>query len=228
VGTAGRPRRPPERGRGSSGALEGIAGCNRLGPAGRGGYLESTDSELSERDRHRQRGEQLRRYLAESDPDRDNRGAPGCGDWERERAVYIPTDGPIWQRSSGSVWTPFGPVFPFTKPPAVASWTWVNQGSATAVDSNAGVYLQCDAVNTDNYRILVKTAPSTPYTITAAFSAILCGNKDSRISLVCEIAAPGSLSSGASTTTPSTTSSRWRCPPTTARPAVTRMSSSNG
>jgi hypothetical protein len=42
--------------------------------------------------------------------------------------LYIPTDGPIWQRSSGSVWSPFGPVFPFTTPPAMASWTWVNQG----------------------------------------------------------------------------------------------------
>jgi hypothetical protein len=98
--------------------------------------------------------------------------------------LYLPTDGPILQRSNGSVWSPYGPVFPLTTPPLVASWSWVNQGSATAVDSAAGLYMQCDLVNSDNWRMLVKTVPTAPYTITAAFTGIMCGNKDSRISLI--------------------------------------------
>lgn len=105
--------------------------------------------------------------------------APG-----NKNQLYLPNDGPIIERSDGTVWVPYGPLYPLTKPPAVASWTWVNQGSATAVDSNAGTFLQCDLVNSDNWRMLVKTSNSTPWTITAAFIANLCGNKDSRISLI--------------------------------------------
>lgn len=105
--------------------------------------------------------------------------------------LFLPTDSPIVQRSNGSAWSLYGPLFPLTNPPTLSNWTWVNQGSATASDTTAGLYLQCDLVNSDNWRMLVKTAPSTPYTMTAAFTGILCGNKDSRISLIVRDSASG-------------------------------------
>jgi hypothetical protein len=98
--------------------------------------------------------------------------------------LFLPNDGPIAQVSDGSAWAAWGPLFPLTKPPLVATWTWVNQASATAVDSSAGVFMQADLVNSDNWRILVRTANATPWTVTAAFTGILCGNKDARISLI--------------------------------------------
>lgn len=101
------------------------------------------------------------------------------------RQIYLPTDGPIVQLSDGSNWHPYGMLSPLTKPPALASWTWVNQGSATATDSAAGLYLQADKVVSDNRRLLVMSAPgSTPYTITAAFVGMICASNDGAIALI--------------------------------------------
>jgi len=59
---------------------------------------------------------------------------------------------------------------PYTAPPAVADWTWVNQGSATGTDTTSGIDLYAPNGSGDNLRILARAVPSTPYTITAAIS----------------------------------------------------------
>jgi hypothetical protein len=86
-----------------------------------------------------------------------------------EGHVYRPTDGFYTLRSDGSVWTPWGPVFPFTAP-IDANYAWINQGGATLDTSGGGIYLEAPTdAGVANLRVRKKSAPATPYTITAAF-----------------------------------------------------------
>jgi hypothetical protein len=90
-------------------------------------------------------------------------GSPTSGD------LYLPNNGFSVERYSGSAWVPWGPLFPLTAPPT-AGWSWVNQGSspAAAVDtSKGGLSLSVDAAAAA-FRMYVRSAPATPYTITAA------------------------------------------------------------
>lgn len=59
------------------------------------------------------------------------------------------------------------------KPPAVASWTWVNQGTATAVDRTYGISLTAPALTSENMRLLVRSAPTPPYTILARLGFLI-------------------------------------------------------
>jgi hypothetical protein len=47
-------------------------------------------------------------------------------------------------------------------------FTWYNQTSATVDDLNGGAVLM-DSIDADGLHVLYRTAPSTPYTVTAAF-----------------------------------------------------------
>lgn len=86
--------------------------------------------------------------------------------------IYLPTNGFVLERYSGSAWVPWGPLFKFTDPALAAPTTWVNQGSSTITTTNGGIVLAGAAAgNTNNLVLRVKTAPSTPYTVTAAFIA---------------------------------------------------------
>lgn len=54
-----------------------------------------------------------------------------------------------------------------------ASFSWVNQGSATVTDPSSGCMQLTPPTGTgSNLRMLVRSAPSTPYTIYAAFSPV--------------------------------------------------------
>jgi len=71
----------------------------------------------------------------------------------------------------------WGPVFPFTKP-VNGDFSWINQGTASVAESNGGL-LTNDAIcvtlpdegGSYSLRIRKKSAPSTPYTVTAAMLA---------------------------------------------------------
>jgi hypothetical protein len=89
--------------------------------------------------------------------------------------LYLPTDGPIVLRDTGSVWAPFGPIFPLTKPPAFSSWTWVNQGHATASDNGGGIYFVATGDAATSAMMLAKAVPATPYTVTFGILANLLG-----------------------------------------------------
>lgn len=89
-------------------------------------------------------------------------GSPSAGD------VDLYSNGVYVARYSGSAWVPWGPMFPFVKP-VDADFAWVNQGSATVDATNGGIFLRGVASSGANLRIRKKTAPATPYVITAAF-----------------------------------------------------------
>lgn len=83
----------------------------------------------------------------------------------------------------------------FVDPGAVADWTWVNQGSATATkdpDDNS-IVLQADFDTGDNWRMLVKSIPSTPYTITMAFQILLAGRNYCSTGLVLRDSGSGKI-----------------------------------
>lgn len=89
-------------------------------------------------------------------------GSPASGD------VWVPNNGVAFYRYSGSAWTGWGPVYPFTDPTQY-SWSWVNQGGATVDASSGGIVINAPIDSgADQIRARVKTVPSTPYTITAA------------------------------------------------------------
>lgn len=81
-------------------------------------------------------------------------------------AVYLPTDGNKIYRDDGAAWRGFGPIYPLTKPALVATWTWVNQGTATATDDQDGIYMLTPNVASTSHKVLVKTAPATPWRLT--------------------------------------------------------------
>lgn len=90
-------------------------------------------------------------------------GSPSSGDLDLySDSFYI-------GRYSGSAWVPWGPIFPFTDPTLAGPTTWVNQGSATVSTTNGGIVLTAELHSGNNLNCRVKTAPSTPYVITAAF-----------------------------------------------------------
>lgn len=81
--------------------------------------------------------------------------------------LYIPTDYGLMARYSGSAWEHVLDGRKVT-PPAVADFTWVNQGGATA-DDRDGVFLQAPATPSgDRIRALVKSTPGSEYTYTVA------------------------------------------------------------
>lgn len=89
--------------------------------------------------------------------------SPASGD------LWFPNDSFYVLRYSGSAWVPWGPLFPMTDPALAAPTTWVNQGTASVATTNGGIYLAAPGTAGNNIRARVKTAPSTPYTITMAF-----------------------------------------------------------
>jgi hypothetical protein len=83
--------------------------------------------------------------------------------------LYLPTEGYI-ARDNGLEWERM-PFWRFT-PPASGDFTWVNQGTATVADTKGMMVLTTPSVASgENLRCLVKSAPSTPYTITVALMA---------------------------------------------------------
>jgi hypothetical protein len=86
--------------------------------------------------------------------------------------LYLPSDGVVIERDTGAAWVPWGPLYPLTEPPAVASFGWVNQGTSTATKEKGGLYLagqNSTGSGVHAVRALTKAAPATPYTVTLAW-----------------------------------------------------------
>lgn len=85
--------------------------------------------------------------------------------------LYFSTDGVILSRDkgSGNGYSHWGPIANLEPPPAASTFAWINQGSATATDTAGGLVMTAPSGTGSSLRILKKTAPSTPYTITVAF-----------------------------------------------------------
>lgn len=82
--------------------------------------------------------------------------------------VVFPSNGYSIYRDTGSALVPWGPNFAFTDP-NLQSWSWVNQGSASVVTTNGGIFLSTPATSGSSLCQRVMTAPGTPYTMTAAY-----------------------------------------------------------
>ena len=66
----------------------------------------------------------------------------------------------------GTTWQAFAWGMHVYVPPPYSSWTWMNQGSATANSNSGIVAMQDPAVGVyDNMNILMKPLPAAPYTI---------------------------------------------------------------
>ncbi len=92
-------------------------------------------------------------------------GGPATGDAD----LY--SNGVSAARYSGSAWIPWGPLFPLTKTPVVADFTWDNQQNATTANTAGGVFIgnisPTGSGNQDNH-VLYKSV-TAPYTVTMAF-----------------------------------------------------------
>jgi hypothetical protein len=86
----------------------------------------------------------------------------------QEGNLFLPTNGMSLYRDNGSLWVPHFPSH-HGKEPIDGDFAWINQGGATTDTTQGGVYLNAPASGADNLRIRKKAAPSTPYTITAAY-----------------------------------------------------------
>jgi len=89
---------------------------------------------------------------------------PSAGNQGR---IYLPNDGYSIGRDSGSAWETWGPVSALTLPPT-GVWSWRNQGSSTITESKDSLQLLGAGTGSAfNGVARVKTAPATPFTITA-------------------------------------------------------------
>lgn len=102
-------------------------------------------------------------------------GADASKSAEKAGNLYLPNNGVMLYRDTGSAFLGWGPVYPFT-PPDDSIFSWINQGSASLSTTPGGIYVQDPAHSGENWRIRKYTAPATPYVITAAFSCILMAN----------------------------------------------------
>lgn len=88
--------------------------------------------------------------------------------------LHLPSDGLSIARDTGSAWNTWGPIYPLTPPPAVSgNLTWLNQGGASATETLDSILLVVPAASGNNYRGLYRSAPATPWTLTACFIPIL-------------------------------------------------------
>ena len=108
-------------------------------------------------------------------------GAPGGGDStytdtyanipaaSNDGDLFFPSDGFSAYRDTGAAWASWGPLHPFTTPPAVATFTWVNQGGATAVETYGGIHLYAPSGAGNNTRALVVATGGTPWVVTLSY-----------------------------------------------------------
>lgn len=98
--------------------------------------------------------------------------SPATGD------VDLYSDGAVLARYGGTTWnTTYGPVWPLTRP-RLADWTAINQSTATIAEKGGGIGITTAGTAGDDWRLLVKSTPATPYTLTVAWlaTAALTGN----------------------------------------------------
>lgn len=87
----------------------------------------------------------------------------------KEGMIYFPSDS-IYDkfRYNGSSWDAWYRGALVTEPPAISNWAWVNQGTSSADETYGGIHLTGVADVGASIRLLKRTAPATPYTVTGA------------------------------------------------------------
>jgi hypothetical protein len=77
--------------------------------------------------------------------------------------------------------------------PVDGAFSWINQGSASVSTANGGIKLSTIADSGSNLRFRTKTAPATPYTITAAFNHQLVEQNTHAIGLMFRQSSTGGI-----------------------------------
>ena len=90
--------------------------------------------------------------------------------------LYLTKDIDILERYNGSAWEKWTGIRSVAKKPVVSDFTWLNQGSSTATDTNRGLYLETPASTYDYLRGLRKALSfSTTYQITVGLEGNFIG-----------------------------------------------------
>lgn len=79
---------------------------------------------------------------------------------------YNVTDDLVTWKRNASAFVPFGPIFALTDP-TVNTFAWRNQGSATLTSRTGSLTINAPALAADSEKVREKTAPATPWTVTA-------------------------------------------------------------
>ena len=89
--------------------------------------------------------------------------------------LFFPSDGYSLYRDTGAAWEVWGPLYPFTLPPAVADLTWVNQQAATATRAGGALHLKTTHTggNAVEINALVKASGAAPWTFSVALNPYL-------------------------------------------------------
>jgi hypothetical protein len=109
-----------------------------------------------------------------------------------EGRLFLPNNGVYVERDTGAAWAPWGPLYPFTVP-VDGDFSWINQGTASVDTTNGGIYLLAPANSGTQLRIRIKSAPATPYTITAAFLPAMIATGPQRVGLCWRQSSDGKL-----------------------------------
>lgn len=91
--------------------------------------------------------------------------------------TYYCTDSAYHFVHNGTSWQAFYRSIPVKVPPSLASLTWVNQGSATAIDTYGTIDMTIPTSGSgDSRQMLLMSAPARPYTFTVGAELdSLCG-----------------------------------------------------
>lgn len=104
-------------------------------------------------------------------------GSTGASHSDASNVVHVLTAGGLtrWAQDNHSLWgyssaPPVGKLVDTdgVTPLTASSFTWGNQGTATATDQNGTILLRAPFASGENCRVLYRTAPSPPYVLTAA------------------------------------------------------------
>lgn len=90
--------------------------------------------------------------------------------------VFFANDYSNLEIDNASAWVPYGPLFRLTKPPVASTWTQISFGGTdTLTDSHNTVFMHTIVGTRGNpygdYRFVVKSKPTPPYTVTIGLLA---------------------------------------------------------
>ena len=87
--------------------------------------------------------------------------------------LYLANDHPYLFYDTGSIWTVFSDSQRVLTPPTTTGFSWANQDGATITATEAGLVLsKANSGASTTCSVYYKTAPSTPYTLTARIRLI--------------------------------------------------------
>lgn len=125
----------------------------------------------------------------------DGTSATDCTAGSGSNKVLCGYTGSVWSAESGggggggaTISAPYasysgstyGPIWAMTPPGNISAWTWVNQGSATTDGTSNSLTINAPALSADSMKMLVQSAPATPYSVLARIQTNTTGIASNR------------------------------------------------